>query len=119
MAHTAIIIATATCLLFGAKRVDIGERMRLQVSPAIATAPAVLRINVAVVPHPDNRLLRVTADSGEFFRSSEKQLEGETSARVNAFTFREVPSGDYRITAELIVAGGETTDVQMHHLVVH
>ena len=54
---------------------------------------------------------RVTAESEDFFRSSETQLDGEYSARVTVVRFRELPPGGYEIRAELIVSNGRTADV--------
>src|SRR5262249_30709769 len=66
---------------------------------------------VSVARRPDNRLLKVSAESDDFFRSSETQLDGENSARVTLVRFRELPPGDYEIRAELIVSTGRTVDV--------
>ena len=94
-----------------ASMVDDGERpLHVRVSPTMAHAPADLFIYVSVARRADNRLLRVTAESEDFFRSSETQLDGEYSARVTVVRFRELPPGGYEIKAELI-ANGRTTDV--------
>ena len=91
---------------------DDAERpLRVRVSPAMAHAPADLYIYVSVARRSDNRLLRVSAESDDFFRSSETQLDGEFSARVTVVRFRELPPGDYEIRAELIVSTGRTVDV--------
>ncbi len=91
---------------------DDPERpLRVRVSPTMAHAPADLYIYVSVARRPDNRLLRVSAESDDFFRSSETQLDGEFSARVTLVRFRELPPGDYEIRAELIVSTGRTVDV--------
>ena len=91
---------------------DDPERpLRVRVSPAMAHAPADLYIYVSVARRPDNRLLRVSAESDDFFRSSETQLDGEYSARVTVVRFRELPPGDYEVRAELIVSTGRTVDV--------
>jgi hypothetical protein len=91
---------------------DDPERpLRVRVSPSMAHAPADLYIYVSVARRSDNRLLRVSAESDDFFRSSETQLDGEFSARVTVVRFRELPPGDYEIRAELIVSTGRTVDV--------
>lgn len=82
----------------------------MRISPTMAHAPADLYIYVSVARRPDNRLLRVSAESDDFFRSSETQLDGEYSARVTVVRFRELPPGDYEIRAELIVSTGRTVD---------
>jgi hypothetical protein len=90
---------------------DDPERpLHVRISPTMAHAPADLYIYVSVARRPDNRLLRVSAESDDFFRSSETQLDGENSARVTVVRFRELPPGDYQIRAELIVSTGRTVD---------
>jgi hypothetical protein len=90
---------------------DDPERpLHVRISPTMAHAPADLYIYVSVARRPDNRLLRVSAESDDFFRSSETQLDGEYSARVTVVRFRELPPGDYQIRAELIVSTGRTVD---------
>ena len=95
-----------------ASGVDDGERpLHVRVSPTMAHAPADLFIYVSVARRAENRLLRVTAESDDFFRSSDTQLDGEYSARVTVVRFRELPPGGYEIKAELIVSSGRTADV--------
>jgi hypothetical protein len=90
---------------------DDPERpLHVRISPTMAHAPADLYIYVSVARRPDNRLLRVSAESDDFFRSSETQLDGEHSARVTVVRFRELPPGDYQVRAELIVSTGRTVD---------
>jgi hypothetical protein len=108
-------LALAAIILLGslgAEASDDAERpLHVRVSPALAHAPADLFIYVSVARRSDNRILRVTAESEDFFRSSETQLDGEYSARVTVVRFRELPPGGYEIRAELIVSNGKTADV--------
>ena len=90
---------------------DTDRPLRVRVSPTMAHAPADLYIYVSVARRPDNRVLRVTAESEDFYRSSETQLDGDHSARVTVVRFRELPAGGYEIKAELMVSGGRTVDV--------
>ncbi len=90
---------------------DAGEKLNLRVSPRVAYAPADLFIFVTMDRRAENRVLRVTALSSDFFRSSEKQLDGEDSARVLIFNFRQLPSGSYDIEADVIGSNGRTTEV--------
>jgi len=95
-----------------ASAVDDGEQpLHVRVSPTMAHAPADVFIYVSVARRAENRLLRVTAESEDFFRSSDTQLDGEYSARVTVIRFRELPPGGYEIKAELIVSGGRTADI--------
>ena len=100
------------CSLATTASADDPERpLHVRISPTMAHAPADLYIYVSVARRPDNRLLKVSAESDDFFRSSETQLDGEYSARVTLVRFRELPPGDYEIRAELIVSTGRTVDV--------
>jgi hypothetical protein len=90
---------------------DVERPLHVRVSPTLAHAPADLFIYVSVARRPENRLLRVTAESEDFFRSSDTQLDGQYSARVTMVRFRELPPGGYEIKAELIVSSGRTSDV--------
>src|SRR5262245_7174656 len=95
-----------------AKVVDETERpLSVRVSPTMAHAPADLFIYVSVARRTENRLIRVTAESADFFRSSDTQLDGEYSARITVMRFRELPPGAYEIRAELIVSSGRTASV--------
>ena len=84
-----------------------GPRLRLSVSPVVARAPALLRIQVYVDPAPDNRLLEIVTESGDYFRSSSIPLEGARASRSHRVEYRSVPPGAYTVLAVLIGDDGE------------
>jgi hypothetical protein len=86
-----------------------GERLRLFVSPAVALAPALVRILVNVEPAPGNRLLEIVAESGEYLRSSSLPLEGARASRFHRVEYRAVPAGAYTVVATLIGDDGEVS----------
>ena len=86
--------------------------LSLRISPSVGRAPSDVYIYVSIARRVENRLLRVSANSEGFFRSSEVPLNGEDSARVSLVKFRELPAGGYLIRAELVVAGGRTANVE-------
>jgi hypothetical protein len=88
-----------------------GEALRMQVSPAISRAPAVLTVRVTVEPAADNRTLEIIAESSGFFRSSQVQLEGEHGAPLNVFQFRNLPTGFYQVTGVLVGVHGPRATV--------
>jgi hypothetical protein len=93
-------------LIFGflalvALPVDGDQRLTIAVSPAQSFAPAFLRVRVRVEPNVDNRSLEVIADSGDFYRSSEIQLEGDRSPATFQIELRDVPEGEYRVLGVL------------------
>lgn len=97
------VLMLATTLPLGA-----GERMTLKVSPAVAFAPANLIVRATILADADNRAVEIVAESDDFYRSSEIQLEGERAARTNTFEFRSLPPGMYEVRANLLGADGRT-----------
>lgn len=82
------------------------ERLAIRVSPSVAFAPANLVVRTTVEPDPQNRSIEIIAESPEFYRSSEMQLDGERAPRTTMFQFRSLPSGEYMVRAILKGQGG-------------
>lgn len=95
-------------LLVGTPTLGAGERITLKVSPAVAFAPANLIVRATILADADNRAVEIIAESDDFYRSSEIQLEGEKAARTNMFEFRSLPPGTYEVRANLVGANGQT-----------
>jgi len=95
-----ILMATTT-LPLGA-----GEPITMRVSPAVAFAPANLIVRATIEADSENRAVVVTADSADFYRASEMQLNGEQAPRTNTFEFRSLPPGSYEVRAILIGSSG-------------
>jgi hypothetical protein len=83
-----------------------GERLTIKVSPAISFAPANLNVRTMIEADAQNRMVEVVADSANFYRSSELQLEGDKAPRTTTFEFRSLPPGTYEVTVMLIGADG-------------
>src|SRR5256885_5735209 len=98
----------AAALVTVAFPVDAGEWITIAVSPRQSIGPTNLTVRLRVEPSADNRALQVVADSGEFYRSSQIQLEGERAARTIVVEFREVPSGEYQISGVLLNSLGRS-----------
>ena len=79
-----------------------GERMIMKVTPAVAFAPANLVVRAVVEADADNRGIAVIAESEDFYRSSEIQLDGNHAPRINTFEFRSLPPGNYSVKAMLM-----------------
>jgi hypothetical protein len=79
------------------KRLGAGERLTMAVTPSKSMAPATVRVRVSVEPAAENRVLSVIADSGEYYRSSDIELDGERSPRTIVFTFPGLPGGSYTV----------------------
>jgi hypothetical protein len=97
------ILIVASTLPIGA-----GERLTLKVSPAVAFAPANLVVRATILADAANRAVEIVAESADFYRSSEIQLEGDRAARTNMFEFRSLPPGTYEVRASLLGSRGET-----------
>jgi hypothetical protein len=95
------LLVLATILPLGAK-----ERMTLKVSPAVAFAPANLIVRTMIEAAAENRAVEIVAESTEFYRSSEIQLDGEHAPRTTTFEFRSLPPGDYEVKATLLGSDG-------------
>ena len=96
------ILMLTTTLPIGA-----GERITVRVSPAVAFAPANLIVRAMIEADSENRAVQIIAESADFYRSSEIQLEGDKAPRTSMFEFRSLPPGTYEVRALLIGSGGQ------------
>ena len=83
-----------------------GERLIMSVSPAVSFAPAHLMVRAMIEADGENRGMKVVAESNDFYRASEVELDGDKAPRTNLFEFRSLPPGDYQVTATLLGADG-------------
>jgi hypothetical protein len=81
--------------------------LTLKVSPTVSFAPATVFIRASIEADANNRSIVVTAESEEFYRSSEMPLDGDRAPRTNLFEFRSLPGGEYQVSAILFGANGE------------
>lgn len=96
----------AAALLTIAFPAGAGETITIAVSPRRSIGPTNLTVLLRVEPNADNRALEVVADSGDFYRSSQIQLDGDRAARTVYVEFRGVPSGEYQISGALLNSVG-------------
>jgi hypothetical protein len=95
-------------MLTSALPLGAGQRLTLKVSPAVSFAPANLIVRATIVADADNRAVEIVAESADFYRSSQIQLEGDRAARTNMFEFRSLPPGTYEVRANLFGADGQS-----------
>jgi hypothetical protein len=88
------------------------ERVALRVTPNVAFAPATVSITTRIEPDRASRAMEVVVDSLDYYRSSFVQLDGEHAPRSNRFEFRDLPGGDYFVSATLIDASGRRSMVR-------
>ena len=94
------------------------ESVSIHVSPAVAFAPAELVIRASIEPDANNRVLEIVADSNEFYRSSNIQLQGDRASKTSMVQFHGVPGGEYDVTAAVIGADGHPRAVARAHVKV-
>jgi hypothetical protein len=83
----------------------------LSVRPTVAFAPATA-IVVATIERDDaNRAVEIEADSGQYFTSSYRQLDGASDARTHQFFLKNLPPGFYQVTAAVYGVGGKIRHV--------
>jgi hypothetical protein len=95
-------------MLTSALPLGAGQRLVLKVSPAVSFAPANLIVRATILADADNRAVEIVAESADFYRSSQIQLEGDRAARTNMFEFRSLPPGTYEVRANLFGADGQS-----------
>ena len=94
------------CFLLSVLPLNAGDQLRMAVSPAQSFAPSNLRVRVTVEPHAQNRRLAVVADSADFYRSSEVQLDGEQAPKTISIEFTGVPGGSYQVSSVVLDQSG-------------
>jgi hypothetical protein len=104
---TVRLFIVAGFLMTGAGPLDAGERLEMRVSPSVSFAPANLVVRATIEANTDNRAIEIVAESPDFYRSSEIQLNGDRAPRTSVIEFRSLPSGSYHVRAVLRGSGGE------------
>ena len=94
------VIATATT-------VSGRERLQLRARPAFAFAPSDVQMEFSILPDAANRVLEVSAESDDFFRSSVVELEGEHAPRLVSIRYQGLPAGDYNLRGALVNGEGQ------------
>jgi hypothetical protein len=104
---TWISLAVLAALAMTADSVESTDRLSMRVSPSVSFAPANLVVQAVVEANKDNRAIEVVADSEEFYRRSEIQLDGDRAPRTTRLEFHSVPSGQYQVRVVLRGSHGE------------
>ena len=82
--------------------------------PAIVLQNQDIRAVVRVRPDIANRRLTVALDAGEFYSSTERNLDGDRAARTYEFYFRKLPAGEYRLNVQVADAAGRIRMAERH-----
>jgi len=105
-------------LLVAATPIGGNESLRLSVFPQMATQPAVVNVRVSIEPDDENRAIQIIAESADYFRSSQVQLDGTNATRTSTFQYRDLPAGEYAVRGTLIGRDGHQRAVAIGRLVV-
>lgn len=95
-AFTCWLLASAALMAAGS------ERLTMAVSPTQSFAPTNVMVRLHVEPDADDRVLEVSADSGEYYRSSRVPLEGQDAPHTIVVELRNLPSGVYEVRAAIV-----------------
>lgn len=107
----AYLAATLSGLLALSAAASGDSRLSITVSPTMAYAPTKLWVYTRVTPDRAHRAIEITAESEEFYRSSEITLDGDRAPRTNVFEFRGLPAGTYEVRGVLKGDGGREIEV--------
>jgi hypothetical protein len=111
MTRFTVFAMTLTLTAFAAAPTGGSSRLTMQVSPTLAYAPARLWVYTRVESNKENRAIEIIAESEDFYRSSEIELDGDRAPLRTTFEFRGLPAGDYDVKAVLKGAGGRALEV--------
>lgn len=109
---------TLTGMLTASVTTDADQKLAIRVTPNVSSAPSTVIVRATVARNSDNRWLYVEADSGEFFRSSVIQLDGDRAPIVTEFRLPNLPGGNYTVVAVLRDHRGDETVVRRVALVL-
>ncbi len=88
-------------------RAGVAGKLTMRVTPAVAFAPANLIVRTMIVADPGNRAVEIVAESNDYYRSSEIQLDGENAPRTTTFELRSLPPGSYEVKATVRDSTGQ------------
>jgi hypothetical protein len=101
------LVGFSGVLLAGVVSYGADAPVTLAVRPTVLFAGRDVRTTVRTPRDARNRELRVVVEAPEYYASSDVQLDGVDAPATHQFTWRELPSGAYRVEAILTRADGE------------
>lgn len=100
-------IALVVIVVMAAPAISGRARIEMRARPAFAFAPSTVRMEFRIAPDAGNRALVVSAESGEFFRSSTIELEGERAPETISIEYASLPAGEYSLRGALLDRKGD------------
>jgi methionine-rich copper-binding protein CopC len=108
----------AVLLLISASAAADRGIANIRVTPATSLEPANVSVQVAVERHADNRRLTIVVDSGSYYWSSERQLDGQDGPYLSVFNCRELPAGEYAVQASVVGQDGRVRATARNRIIV-
>jgi hypothetical protein len=93
-------------------------KISLHVTPTVSREPAMVNVRAHIARSPANRSLEVTAESVDYFRSSTINLDGEQAPLTTQIALKNLPEGEYRISAVLVDNRGHRSTARSSAIVV-
>jgi hypothetical protein len=87
------------------------HKVTVKIRPLVLWAGGEVRTTVRTPRDARNRELRVIVEGTDYYASSDVQLDGVDAATTHQFTWKDLPSGPYRVDAILLRENGEKTTV--------
>lgn len=118
--NTRVTLAALTIIgmLTASGTTGANEKLTLRVTPNVSSAPSTVIVKATVAKNANNRWLHIEADSGDFFRSSEVQLDGDRAPVVTEIRLPNLPGGEYIVKAVLRDNMGDETVVRRTAIVL-
>jgi hypothetical protein len=98
-------LVALTCWTLLAQPVTVSaanDELTVRLPTFIMRSASLVRAQIWIPRDEDNRVLRITLDSGTFYRSSDLPLEGERAAQSHTLVWHALPPGAYEVTIELV-----------------
>ena len=106
-ARDRFLVGFSGVLLAGVVSYGADAPVTIGVRPTIAFAGGDVRTTVRTPRDARNRELRIIVEAPEYYASSDVQLDGTDAPATHQFTWKELPSGGYRVEAILTRENGE------------
>ena len=94
------------------------DRVTITLSATVLSTDGELHATIRVDPQDENRVLNISLDGPFYFASTDKQLDGASSARVHDIWWRHIPPGDYIVKATVEAANGKKFIEERHMKVI-
>ena len=106
-ARDRFLVGFTGVLLAGVVSYGADAPVTLAVRPTVLFAGRDVRTTVHTPRDVRNRELRIVVEAPDYYAASDVQLDGDDAPATHQFTWKELPSGAYRVEAILTRQDGE------------